>query len=79
MNVTYGITEERYYIGSDSRIAYGIAAYANADADGTGTVFRAVHDITSDRASLEKIVLDCSRLKLSPDHLRDAVDDFLAG
>lgn len=79
MNVTYGITEERYYIGSDSRIAYGIVAYANADAEGTATVFWSVHDVTSDRASLEKLVHDCNRLKLSPDHLRDAVDDFLAG
>lgn len=79
MNVTYGITEERYSIGSDSRISYGIAAYANADADGTATVFGSVHDVTSDRASLEKLVHDCNHLKLSPDHLRDVVDNFLAG
>ncbi len=79
MNVTYGITKEHYSIGSDSRVSYGIAAYANADADGTATVFDSVHDITPDKASLEKLVRDCNRLKLSPEHLRDVVDDFLAG
>lgn len=79
MNVTYGITEKHYSIGSNLRIAYGIVAYAIADADGTATLFEPVHDVTSDRAGLEKLVHNCNRLKLSPDHLRDVVDDFLAG
>lgn len=76
--VTYGITEEIYSLGTDSRTAYGIVAYADAGEDGTTTVFGSVHDITSDRENLKALVDTCNRLKLSTVHLQDVIEDFLA-
>ena len=35
MNVTYGMTEEVYSLGAERRVSYGIAAYADAEEDGT--------------------------------------------
>ena len=77
MNITYGITEEIYSLGSDRRVSYGIAAYANAEEDGTATVVASVHDITTDKQSLSELVLSCNRLGLSTIHLEDAVENFL--
>ncbi len=76
--VTYGITEEVYSLGTDFRTAYGIAAYADAEEDGTATVLRSVHDITSDREKLKALADTCNRLNLSTIHLLDVVEDFLA-
>lgn len=78
MNITYGITEEIYSLGTDRRVSYGIAAYANAEEDGTANIVAAVHDITSDKKSLSELILSCNRLGLSTIHLDDAVEDFLA-
>lgn len=77
MSITYGITEEIYTQGTNSRRAFGIAAYADADEDGTATVVAAVHDITSDRERLESLVAAFNREGLSLVHLYDVVEDFL--
>lgn len=76
--VTYGILEEKYVLHNQDRIAYGIAAYADAERDGTATVLASVNDITSDKQKLEKLVFYCNQLGLSELHLRDVVEDFLA-
>ena len=78
MKITYGMTEEIYSRGSDSRTSYGIAAYAHGDEEGTATVIAAVHDITSNRQALANLVSLCNRLELSVLHLDDVVEDFLA-
>ena len=77
MNITYGITEEIYTLGASTRRAFGIAAYADADEDGTATVVAALHDVTSDREKLESLVAICNREGLSLVHLYDVVEDFL--
>lgn len=77
MNITYGITEEIYSLGSDRRVSYGIAAYANAEEDGTAIIVASVHDITTDKQSLSELVLSYNRLGLSTIHLEDAVENFL--
>lgn len=77
IEVTYGITEEKYSIGSKTRISYGIAAYSNTESDGTSTVVASVHDITDEKERLEELVDRCNRLKLSVIHLLDVVEDFL--
>lgn len=77
MNVTYGITEEVYSLGSNRRISYGIAAYADAEEDGTATVVASVHDVTADMAALAELVALCNRLELSTVHLEDVIEDFL--
>lgn len=78
MNVTYGVTEEIYSLGATSRISYGIAAYADAEEDGTATIVVSVHDVTTDKQALDDLVSLCNRLELSTVHLMDVVEDFLA-
>lgn len=75
--VTYGISEEKYSLGEECRTSYGIVAYADADSNGTATIVAAVHDITSDKLALTKLINDCNHLELSAIHLYDVVEDFL--
>ena len=78
-SITYGIVEEKYALRGISRISYGIAAYANAEQDGTATVRASVSDITTDKETLEALVFQCNQAQLSVLHLKDIVEDFLAG
>lgn len=76
--ITYGLTEERYTLGNQTRVSCGIAAYADALIDGTATVVASVQDITNDKEKLTQVVDACNRLGLSVDHLMDVVEDFLS-
>ena len=78
MNVTYAVAEEKYALGEEKRISYGIVAYANAEQDGTATIVASIRDITSNKHRLTKLVDDCNRLELSTVHLHDVVEDFLS-
>ena len=78
MNVTYAVAEEKYALGEEKRISYGIVAYANAEQAGTATIVASVRDITSDKNRLKKLVYDCNRLELSTVHLHDVVEGFLS-
>ncbi len=78
MNVTYGLTEERYFLGADCRVSYGIVAYADAEDDGTVTIISSVHDVTEDKQALSELVELCNHLGLSLLHLDDVIEDFLA-
>ncbi len=78
IDVTYAVTEEKYTLRNESRISYGIAAYLDADPNGTVTIVASVHDITPNKEKLSKLVDDCNRLKLSTVHLSDIVEDFLS-
>lgn len=75
MTVTYEVEEEVYGLGNCSRISWGITAYTDADKNQIAVI----HDITSDRQALEELVEKCNRKHLSPIHLNDIVEDFLAG
>ena len=77
-NITYAILEERYAFGDRTRISYGIVAYSNVYHDGSATIAASVHDITSNKESLARLVDNCNRLKLSTTHLHDVVEDFLS-
>ena len=76
-SITYAVSEERYTAEGETRISYGIVAYANAMQDGSKTIVASVHDVTSDKARLLMLVNDCNRLRLSTVHLNDVVEDFL--
>ena len=76
-NITYAVSEERYTFGDETRTAYGIVAYSNADQDGSKTIVASVRDVTADKDSLSRLVNDCNRLELSTVHLNDVVEDFL--
>ena len=71
--ITYILCRETYKTKRSERIAYGIAAYAK----NTKTCVVRLHDITSDKDALTRLVLLCNRLQLSPIHLHDVVEDFL--
>ena len=77
-SITYGLVEERYSFNDHERTSYGIVVYADVEIDGTATVIAAIHDITSDKPRLTALVQRCNLLKLSPLHLEDVVEDFLA-
>lgn len=77
MKVTYGIVEEHWILNGGERISYGIAAYANAELDGTATVIASVSDITPNRQRLIDLVSRCNLLELSLIHLNDVIEDFL--
>ena len=70
------VTEEVYALGPARRVSYGIAAYADSDADGTASILSSVRDISSDRASVEELAGLCNRLELDVIHLADVVEDF---
>ena len=78
INVTYGVTKEIYSLGASSRVSYGIAAYADAEEEGTATIVVSVHDVTTDKQALYELVSLCNRSELSTVHLMDVVEDFLA-
>lgn len=75
--ITYGITMEFYTLGQESRQSFGIAAYADAEKDGTATIVKSIHDITTNEQSLRELVDQCNRLCLSLVHLPEVVEDYL--
>ncbi len=77
MTITYEITEETHSVLNSVRVSYGIAAYTNADLNGTVAIVVSVKDITSDKQKLTEFVQKCNRLKLSSIHIYDAIEDFL--
>lgn len=77
MKITYGITKEVYSEGTNNRTSYGIAAYAHTGEDNTASIVASVHDITTDRDSLARLVLLCNYLELSLTHLEAVLEDFL--
>lgn len=78
MNITYGIVEEIYTHSNETRTAYGIVAYSDADSDKTATIVAAIHDVTGDKQKLLNLITLCNELHLSVIHLGDVVEDFLA-
>lgn len=78
MNIIYKLIEETESSGANTRISYGIAAYADSKDGSIATMIATIHDITSDKQALTEFVALCNRLELSMIHLREAIDDFLA-
>ena len=78
MGITYAIIEEKYDHLNGYRVSYGIAMYSNVKKGKEASLVDSIHDITSDKKKLEKLVADCNRLQLSSVHIVDVVEDFLA-
>ena len=76
--ITYGISEEKYALGNESRTSYGIVAYADSEKNGTASIVASVNDITDDKDKLSAFADACNRCELSLVHLPDVVEDFLA-
>ena len=77
--ITYGLVEEHYFLNGTQRTSYGIAAYFDAEHDGTLTIVASLHDVTSVRADLVELIKRCNDHELSLRHLEDVIEDFLAG
>ena len=78
MNIIYEMTEESYSSEGNTRVSYGIAAYADSKDGGTATIIDVIHDITSDKQALLALITSCNQLNLSLINLREVIDDFLA-
>lgn len=52
--------------------SYGLACYEN------GTLVLQIADLSLSGPSVERLAEQCNRLELSPLHLRDIAEDFLA-
>ena len=76
--ITYGLVEESYRLKGETRVAYGVCAYADAEEVGTATIVASAHDVTPRRAEMEDFVAGINRGHLSLRHFEDAVEDFLA-
>ena len=57
-----------YIVEEQSHIGYGIGCHADNSA---------FEDISMDQLSITKLISLCNKLKLSPVHLEDVVEDFL--
>jgi len=77
MAIRYGMIEEVYEVGNCKRVAYGIAAYADAEEEGSACILHAVRDLSSSRASVEALSERLNREEASIHHLDDIVADFL--
>lgn len=72
-NITYGIVKEIYIFNQMSRTSYGKVAYSCSEDEGTANIIASVHDVTSDRNSIEKLISLCNSLQLSAIHLDDII------
>ena len=73
MMVSYKVIKER--LESEKGVvytAYGIKAVEN------GREIQRVSDIGCTYISVKKLCIRCNRLKLSPVHLHDVAEDFIA-
>ncbi len=73
MTVIYQVTEEKVSTETAERITYGITGYADG-----GRPIVSIRDVTTDKAGLLALAETCNRLCLSPLHLYDVVEDYLA-
>ena len=74
---SYRVIFEAIHDENGDRTGCGIAVVENRG--GISTVIASVSDVSSDAELVEKLVQNCNRFELSPEHLRDVIDDFLAG
>ena len=77
-SITYGIAKEIYSYNGDSREAYGLVVYADAEIDGTATIVASARDVTCDMDKLQCLVDKCNNEKIPIVHFDDVVEDFLA-
>ncbi len=76
-NIIYGLIQEQYILGDETRISYGVAAYADPEFDGTVTVVASAHDLSGDKNVMTDFVNKCNELQLSLLHFDDVIEDFL--
>ena len=68
----YILIKSIYTLEDTEHTIYGIAL-----ADGSDLI-ESVNGLSCDRQRVERLAELCTRLELSPEHLSDVIDDFLA-
>ena len=68
----YILIKSIYTLENTEHTIYGIAL-----ADGSDLI-ESVNGLSCDRQRVERLAELCTRLELSPEHLSDVIDDFLA-
>ena len=68
----YILIESRYQIHGTLRTTYGIA-YTNC-----AVILEAIPDLSENKDRVQRLAALCTKWELSPIHLRDLIDDFLA-
>lgn len=76
--ITYTLIEEEFISYNSTYISYGINVCEKAENDSKPTLVASVHDITTDKLKLSKLISSCNKLKLSVIHLNDIIEDFLS-
>ena len=74
----YAVFEEVRSIDGVLHPVFGIGLYRLSDPCAVPELLLHVGNVSSDRAVLEALAERCNRLGLSPLHLSDVIDDFLA-
>lgn len=72
----YILIESSFLTNGVRHTTYGIA-YADSS-DGTPVILEAIPDLSTNKERVRQLVKLCTKLQLSPIHLRDVIDDFLA-
>lgn len=72
----YVLIKSSYKLEEAEHTTYGIGI---ADAhDGGSELIEAVSGLSCDKQRVERLAELCTKLELSPEHLYDVIDDFLA-
>lgn len=79
MTITYGMITETYEgEEGERRVSYGMAAYADAEKNGTTSIVASAADISGNRERVSVLVKLCNEGQLSLCHFADVIEDFLA-
>lgn len=74
-DIYYSVVTEVYA----GRVAYGIAAFSDVDADGFVTMLASAHDLTENKERINDLAARCNSEDLSLVHFWDVVEDFIGG
>lgn len=64
----YSLIQENIHLDKSDYISYGVSA-----PDGN-----VIHDISTDKTSMEKLVSQMNDGQLAPEHFQDVVENFIA-
>ena len=72
MDCKYVLVSDTYSDDTGTHEGYGIALI-----DRESVTISAAHDLSCSESEVDDLVRKCNRMKISPIHFQDIVDDFL--
>lgn len=73
MDCKYVLVSDTYSDDTGTHVGYGIAVV-----DRKRVTISAALDLSPNESEVADLVLKCNRLKISPIHFRDVIEDFLS-